>query len=307
MGSDAIESLGQRTSSTRTDETSALMFETTCQSSDQVLSVLQPPAEIPTCLPTGPASLSDSTALMSDNVRQIILEKQQEDLGQELELMEEQDPHVVEGVEVEQDTSESSLAFMTSPDSSPLPAPTQTTSTPEPVSSLKSSHSSSPPAEGVRRVTFSPDVVDNSEKRSPLGRVRRKTKKNSNTTAKANALTQDPVYESKDDSDLETVRAQESPAAKTQDDQAVDSDEAEFAEALSEFPEPAAEIKYEDKRAVGVDEDAFMTMEHLLEQESLWQTAVELFLEELNSTQIKVAVMLVFLTVYVSGIFSSVL
>ncbi|KAF9980488.1 hypothetical protein BGZ75_008396 [Mortierella antarctica] len=308
MGSEAIELVAH----SPIDDILPLTFETACHSSGEVLSVLQPPAEIPTSLSTGPASLSDGTALMSEYVRQRILEKQQEEVEQdlELELEEEQDPHAAKGMEVEQETSES-LAIMTSPDSSPLPAPTQTPSTPEPVSRLKSSHSSSlSSAGGVRRVTFSPDVVDNSENRSSLGRVRRKTRKNSNTTTRDNALlTHDAVSESKDGSDLVTESALESLIAKkSPDDQAIDSDEAEFAEALSEFPGPVAEIQCEDKHKVGANGGGeLMTMDHLLEQEPLWQTAVELFLEELSSTQIKVAVMLVLLTVYVSGICSSVL
>ncbi|KAF9952149.1 hypothetical protein BGZ72_006478 [Mortierella alpina] len=299
LESEAFELVAQGTSQNSVDETSLLTLETTCQSSDQVFSVLQPPAEIPTCL-SEPASSSDDTALMSVNVRERILKEQQEEREQE------QESHAAKDMELEQDLSVS-LASMASPDSSPLPAPVQTPSTPEPVSSLKGSHTLSPSAGGVRRVTFSPDVVDNSENRSPLGRVRRKSKKNPNTTARVNALNQDAVSESKSDSDIVTVSALGLLAAKSHDEQGADSDEAEFAEALSEFPEPAAEIRCENGRDFGANGSELMTMDHLLEQEPMWQTAVELFLEELNSTQIKAVVLLVLLTVYVSGIVSSVL
>ncbi|KAF9967153.1 hypothetical protein BGZ70_010612 [Mortierella alpina] len=258
--------------------------------------------------PPSISPLSDGAALMGNNVPQGMLQRQPEDMELELELVEEQDPHAAKDMEIEQETSDS-LAFMTSPDSSPLPAPTQTPTTPESDSSHKSSLSLSPLAGGVRRVTFSPDVVDNSENRCPVGRVRRrKTKKNLNCTARQDVLNHDAGSESKDDSDLVTVSVLEVlPAKGSQGDQDLDSDEAEFAEALSEFPGSVAEIQYDDKHRVGVHGSELMTMDHLLEQEPLWQTAVELFLEELSSTQIKVAVILALLVVYVSGILSPVL
>jgi len=246
---------------------------------------------------------------MVNNVPQGMLARQLEDMALELELVEEQDLHAAKDFEIEDDAVDS-LAFMSSPDSSPLPAPTQTPSTAEFDSSPKSCLALSPSAGGgVRRVTFSPDVVDNSENRSPLGRVRRrKTKKNLDSTTKHNALNHDAGSESKDDSDLVAVSVLEGlPAQSNQEDQDLDSDEAEFAEALSEFPEPVAEIRCEDRHKVGVHERELMSMDHLLEQEPLWQTAVELFLEELNSTQIKVAVILALLVVYVSGVLSHVL
>ncbi|KAG0206856.1 hypothetical protein BGX28_001791 [Mortierella sp. GBA30] len=238
--------------------------------------VLQPPAEIPTCLP-----VSEDVFKTIPIIRASLEPKEEE-------------------VEEQACDHNAPVSFISiaSPLASPLPASTGPAVIPNRVSSLKHSYSNASIG-GVRRVTFSPDVVDNSENRAPLSRIKRRfnTKPGSSPHSPSNA-----GMGSEDDEggDKLSSHAADSIVTQTQDNQDDDSDEAEFSEAPSEFPEMTAVEKKKTPEDI-VRRGAFMEMDHLLESEALWRVAVELFLEELNSTQVKVAVVLGLLMVYMGG------
>ncbi|KAG0307417.1 hypothetical protein BGZ98_000311 [Dissophora globulifera] len=207
-----------------------------------------------------------------------------------------------------------SLAFMSSPLASPLPALVKSSNTLEPVSSLK--HSSSTGSNsGARRVTFSPDVVDNSENRTPVTRTRKGRKKSAPSAKVEGAPITDKVVVQEIAESTESQKERVERAVATQDESSCDSDEGDFVEAqtgLGDVPmviiEETAEVVVAATDAVvedaeqGVGKSASsMEMDHLRDYGEVWQTAIELFIEQLNSTQVQVTVLFAAMFIYACG------
>ncbi|KAF8941450.1 hypothetical protein BGZ58_008725 [Dissophora ornata] len=225
-----------------------------------------------------------------------------------------------------------SLASMNSPLASPLPAQTNPTDILEPSSDLKHTNSTDSTS-GSRRVTFSPDVVDNSENRSPPTRIRKNRKRSiSSATSPLSDLQGLKVDDiSKDDNGVVKEVAASTAVevmqvvgevacfgtVEVQDEQEYESDEAEFVEAQSELYEETAAEKLDknvshsefaaetvvfEKMEAPRKSASTMEMDHLRDYEEVWQTAIELFVEQLKSMQVQVAALFVFLMVFASGV-----
>ncbi|KAG0288718.1 hypothetical protein BGZ96_007538 [Linnemannia gamsii] len=222
-----------------------------------------------------------------------------------------------------------SLATMSSPLTSPIPAPR--------TSSLNHRSSNTSISSITRRVTFSPDVIDNSETRTTPLRPRRLSKKKSiplkasplaelqnlgtseavatSVTEAVKAATIVDVVSSPAVVEVATVAAMR---VEVQDDTGYESDEAEFVEAQSELfddtpDERAAAVAIVVKEDV-VDVEAIGRREAEKEQmlvdmkgcyvghEEVWRTATDSFVSELSMTQVKAVLMLVLVAVYASGL-----
>ncbi|KAF9983499.1 hypothetical protein BGZ65_001732 [Modicella reniformis] len=166
-----------------------------------------------------------------------------------------------------------SLAAMSSPLASPLPDFMEHSTLSGPNSRLKHSSSASS-INALRRVTFSPDVVDKSDNRSP-SRIRRGSKN------KSISSTTSPLTE------LQNFLKADS------DEQDYESDEAEFVEAQSDQDDNETEAR----KSIST-----LEFDHMQDHEEVWRNAVGLFIEELNSTQIKLAIVFLLLIVYASNL-----
>ncbi|KAF9107072.1 hypothetical protein BGX27_008880, partial [Mortierella sp. AM989] len=261
---------------------------------------LQPAAEIPSCPRSSKSDTENMTTFStnatfssSSDITMVSLDDMDSNGGSAFSLDESMsEPKkslVSESTETTvSDSSEAviSLANMDSPMTSPLPVPA--------IARRKDS--------GSRRVTFSPDVVDNPENRAPLHRVKKSSRKRSSSSAK------DPPSELEVDGSIklkdEDVVVKEVAESKSNEDEQVivrdergnESDESEeFVEAPTELESANMEEK-EKSGPVDVDtrmmvvEKKKLTMEHLLDNEEVWQFAIQSFIEELESMQIKLAV-----------------
>ncbi|KAF9345467.1 hypothetical protein BGX26_003097 [Mortierella sp. AD094] len=299
-------------------------------------SILQPAAEIPSC-PVSSSSEADNLAPFSTSaaissspdIVMVSLNDIENGSPSDFSLVDpESEPEQRKGSLSEstemsvRDSNEEevmSLAIMDSPQSSPRPKTALTR--------RKDS--------GSRRVTFSPDVVDNPENRPSLHRVKKSSRKRSSSSASINPPSElqdlkvdgikceEENLEIKEIAESKAVVIDEaiSEAAKAnvaivQDEHEYESDEAEFVEASTELSVAnqkeqieeekekevvviAAEITVVEKRKSSM---MLMEMDHLQNNEEVWQMAIESFIEELKSMQTKLAVAFVLLMVIGSGL-----
>jgi hypothetical protein len=204
-----------------------------------------------------------------------------------------------EGKSKEEEPKVISLAAMNSPLASPLPTTVKLSNFLEPVtpvSRLKHSSSSASLNGGVRRVTFAPDVIDNSESRSSISRSRKPKKKKSISSSSSpltelqNSLKIDSPSQGTKSIPVSTVaRVASFGAVAVQGEEDYESDEAEFVEALSEFVVEISEAK-KSKSTLEID--------HAQDYEQVWQNAIQLFIKELNSAWVMAAVIFLVLVVY---------
>ncbi|KAF9927840.1 hypothetical protein FBU30_002843 [Linnemannia zychae] len=235
--------------------------------------------------------------------------------------------------EVADQDAKPSLATMNSPLTSPIPAPRSSSLHHRGSnSSISSNHN--------RRVTFSPDVIDNSETRTTPLRPRRLSKKKS-VPLKASPLAELQklgASETKTDiPDIETTKGVEAitPAVvvtsptvieisnvaasrvNVHDEDGHESDEAEFVEAQSDlFDDSPAPIAVPIKE-MAVDTEAMARREaekeQMLvemktcqrEQEEMWSTAVDLFVSEMNIFQVKAVLVFTLVAFYATGVLAA--
>ncbi|GJJ73715.1 hypothetical protein EMPS_06073 [Entomortierella parvispora] len=307
-------------------------------------SILQPAADIPSCKPSSdsPANVSVSNLIASMAViRDMEAAIKQEQ--QELQAKEDEEKEKKKEAQLkeEQDSFASitvpSLAEMSSPMTSPLPSRYRKSGlsleTMEQVLSAMPSppkRTSSLPAV-PRRVTFSPDVIDNSDK-PPMSKKPKKQSKKSNAAAaaavkaanEADSAADAAMAASEVDSPVEesTASVQETdipepiPAIiegsstasseETVEEEGYDSDEGEFVEALAEVAEESSndiEKKEEPKlpeiivTPVVLAKEAWMGLEidHEQDHAAVWGGAVELFMADLKGTLLQAAVVLLVL------------
>lgn len=278
-------------------------------------SILQPPAEIHTGSSVAISDI-DASTLIARGVIPSISEVLAESIS-------------VDSKSAEHQNFKVSLATMSSPLTSPIPAPR--------TSSLSHRSSNTSISSIARRVTFSPDVIDNSETRTTPLRPKRLSKKKS-IPLKASPLAElqnlgtsetvaNPVADATNAAAIVGIAS--SPAVvevatvaatmvEVQDDAGYESDEAEFVEAQSEPfddtpDERAAAAAIIVKEAV-VDVESIKRREAEKEQmlvdmkgycvghEEVWRTATDSFVSELNMTQVKTVLVLVLVAVYASGL-----
>ncbi|KAF9102563.1 hypothetical protein BGX29_004440 [Mortierella sp. GBA35] len=278
-------------------------------------SILQPAAEIPTSSNVV-VSHNDASILIARAIIPSISEALAEPLPADSESAE-------QNVKV-------SLAAMSSPLASPIPAPRS--------SSLN--HRNADASIGnPRRVTFSPDVIDNSETRTTPLRPKRLSKKKSiplrasplselQSLGAGGAAADAPVVEIVERAQSAAMTATviavptvveiasvATSMVEVQEEAGYESDEAEFVEAQSEFFDATAEETLAKQAAV----DAAMKTrreaekgqmlsdmkEYYVGHEELWRSAIESFVSELNGMQVKAAVVIVLLAVYANGLLLS--
>ncbi|KAF9133947.1 hypothetical protein BGX30_012099 [Mortierella sp. GBA39] len=271
-------------------------------------SILQPAAEIPTS-----SIVVDSDVDASSLIARAVIPSIYEVLAKSVPIDSESADH--------QDVK-ASLTTMNSPLTSPVPGPR--------TSSL--SHRSSNASVGsiARRVTFSPDVVDNSETRTTPLRPKRLSRKKS-VSLKASPLAELQTVSSGEAETIKTTKAAAivdivaSPAVvevatvavsvvEVQDEAEYESDEAEFVEAQSEFFDDTPEETPVAVKEVVVNIAAVARREaekeqmlvdmkgHYIGHEDLWRTATDSFVSELNMVQVKAVLMFVLVAVYASGL-----
>ncbi|KAG0249967.1 hypothetical protein BG011_008776 [Mortierella polycephala] len=256
--------------------------------------ILQPAAEIPSCSPElnfDPKSLLIVPTVFADSSTiRTPIEKHDHDKEQAPE------PEHVQEATI-------SLATMRSPLSSPLPAPTRTMSALEPLASSLKHSSSSTSIGGTRRVTFSPDVIDNSENRTPVRRSKKSIKRKSNvTTASAPVIEDGKTKTSKQEEVLRDASDEGQTAGvltkelMSQEKDGDQSEEEEFVEALTDLTETSSTQVTECKPRT--PRSNTMTMDHMQDNEVVWGSAVESFIAILNSTQRKVVALFMVVLLY---------
>lgn len=291
-----------------TKESTPELVPTTKRTSVLKKSILQPAAEIPTSSNVVDSDVSASTLIARAVIPSIS------------EVLAESAPVDSESADHKDDTA--SLTTMNSPLTSPIPGPR--------TSSLSHRSSNASISSITRRVTFSPDVIDNSETRTTPLRPKRLSRKKS-VPLKASPLAELQTLSS---GEAVTVKATEpaaivdsvaSPAVvevttvaasmvEVQGEAGYESDEAEFVEAQSElFDDTREETPVAVKENV-VDVTAVARREAEKEQmlvdmkgyyvghEELWRTATDSFVSELNMTQVKAVLVFVLVAVYTSGL-----
>ncbi|KAF8938516.1 hypothetical protein BGZ47_008547 [Haplosporangium gracile] len=272
-------------------------------------STLQPPAEIPTSSDTVDSD-GDASTLIARGVIPSISEVLAESVPVDSESAHHQDVKAL-------------LNSMSSPLTSPIPGPR--------TSSLSHRSSNASISSVTRRVTFSPDVIDNSETRTTPLRPKRHSRKKS-VPLKASSLVE--LFGTSETAVAENVKATEaaaivgvvdSPAVvkvanvvasmvEVQDETGYESDEVEFVEAQSElFDDTPEETPVVVKEAV-VDVATIARREAEKEQmlldmkgyyvghEELWRTATDSLVSELKMMQVKAVLVFVLVAVYASGL-----
>lgn len=265
-------------------------------------SILQPAAEIPTSSNVVDSDV-DASTLITRAVIPVITEVLAESAPVDSESADHQDVKAL-------------LATMSSPMTSPIPGPR--------TSSLSHRSSNASISSITRRVTFSPDVIDNSETRTTPLRPKRLSKKKS-VPLKASPLA---ALQTLSSGEAETVKATKAAAivdvvvssavveattgaasvVEVQDETGFESDEAEFVEAQSELFDdtteetPVVDVSAIARREVEKEQMLVDMKGYYVGQEELWRTATDSFVSELNTAQVKAVLMVVLVAVYASGL-----
>lgn len=290
-----------------TKESKAVLESTTKPTSVLKKSILQPAAEIPTSSHVVDSDVSASTLIARAAIPSIS------------EVLAE--PAPVDSESADRKDVKASLTTMSSPLTSPIPGPR--------TSSLSHRNSNASISSITRRVTFSPDVIDNSETRTTPLRPKRLSRKKS-VPLKASPLAEPQTLSP---GEAETAKATESAdivdtvasladvevaavaasVVEVQDETGYESDEAEFVEAQSELfddtPEETSDAVNEivDVTAVArreaEKEQMLVDMRgYYVGHEEIWRTATDSFVSELNMTQVKAVLVFVLVAVYASGL-----
>ncbi|KAG0380090.1 hypothetical protein BGX24_010208 [Mortierella sp. AD032] len=272
--------------------------------------ILQPAAEIPTSSHAADSDVDASKLIIRANIpsiSEILAESSSVDSGS-----------------IDKD-SKGSLAAMRSPLTSPIPAPRSSSLNHRSSNaSIASNHS--------RRVTFSPDVIDNSETRSTPPRPKRLSKKKS-IPLKASPLSESQDLASTNASAAESVKGAEpatpvpvavvssvleiTSTAEAQVESGDESDEAEFVEAQSEpfddTPEDSlaiaaveaiANVEASAQRETEKEQMLLDMKGYYRGHEDLWRTAIDSYVSEMNMVQVKAVLVFVLFAVYACGIIS---
>ncbi|KAK3846178.1 MAG: hypothetical protein J3R72DRAFT_254589 [Linnemannia gamsii] len=256
--------------------------------------ILQPAAEIPTSSHAADSDVDASKLIIRANIpsiSEILAESSSVDSGS-----------IDKG-------SKGSLAAMRSPLTSPIPAPRSSSLNHRSSNtSIGSNHS--------RRVTFSPDVIDNSETRSTPLRPKRLSKKKS-IPLKASPLSESQDLASTNASAAESVKGAEPatpvPVAVVSSDLEITSTAEAQSEPFDDTPEDSlataaveaiVNVEASAQRETEKEQMLLDMKGYYRGHEELWRTAIDSYVSEMNMVQVKAVLVFVLFAVYACGIIS---